>query len=177
LIWFSFPVPPQILPFDFGDEQFNSGDMTSASCSISKGDLPLTIFWIFNGRTVDNGNGVVVSLVNKRLSTLSIESVQAENAGEYSCVATNAAGEGRQSSTLRVNGIDMSHIYFKILLITFTPNLTLSSDWKQSKLLGWLNMGLASSVETLGLLRLGVFSNLILQLPHKFYILTLVKNL
>ncbi|XP_063932350.1 cell adhesion molecule Dscam1 isoform X5 [Zophobas morio] len=96
-------VPPQILPFDFGDDQFNSDDMTSASCSVSKGDLPLTIFWIFNGKTVDHGNGVVVSLVNKRLSTLSIESVQAEHAGEYSCVATNAAGEGRQSSTLRVN--------------------------------------------------------------------------
>lgn len=79
--------------------------MTSASCSISKGDIPLTIFWTFNGQTVDNGNGVIVSLVNKRLSTLSIESLEAKHAGNYTCIATNAAGEARQTSILQVNGI------------------------------------------------------------------------
>lgn len=95
---------PQILPFDFGEESINSGDMTSVSCSISKGDLPLNITWHFNDRLTKSENGITITEVNKRLSALSIESVQAEHAGRYTCIAKNAAGFDSYSAYLNVNG-------------------------------------------------------------------------
>ncbi|KAG5890611.1 hypothetical protein JTB14_005121 [Gonioctena quinquepunctata] len=96
-------VPPQISPFDFGDDPVNYGDIVSLTCSVNKGDLPVTISWMFNGQNIENLHGVVVNLVNKRLSTLSIESVKAENSGEYKCVAHNNAGLVESSAYLHVN--------------------------------------------------------------------------
>lgn len=97
-------VPPQISPFDFDEEPINSGDVVSLTCSVNKGDLPLDIVWEFNGVSLKNIYGVTINLVNKRLSTLSIESVQADNAGEYKCIARNLAGYAEHAAYLYVNG-------------------------------------------------------------------------
>nr|XP_015838888.1 PREDICTED: Down syndrome cell adhesion molecule isoform X16 [Tribolium castaneum] len=96
-------VPPQILPFDFGDDPVNSGDVVSLTCSVNKGDLPLRIFWSFNNDTSVDKYGIVVSLVNKRLSTLSIDSVEAHHTGDYKCIAKNSAGVSIHSTQLNVN--------------------------------------------------------------------------
>lgn len=100
---------PQIIPFDFGDEPINSGDMTSLMCTVSKGDLPVKISWMHNNKTINEADGISINKVNKKLSTLSIESVQAIHVGEYSCVATNKAGTTRYSSYLHVNGTTSKH--------------------------------------------------------------------
>lgn len=78
--------------------------MASTTCSINKGDLPLNITWTLNGHAINDFDGVTISFVNKRLSALSIESVQAEHAGKYTCIATNAAGGTSYSADLNVNG-------------------------------------------------------------------------
>lgn len=39
---------PQITPFDFGDEPLNTGELTGVSCIVSKGDLPIEIYWTLN---------------------------------------------------------------------------------------------------------------------------------
>lgn len=64
----------------------------------------MKIKWSFNNKSVENEFGVVVNLVNKRLSTLSIDSVQAHNSGEYKCTAKNKAGLVSYSKELNVNG-------------------------------------------------------------------------
>lgn len=99
-----FSVPPQIVPFDFGDESVNSGEFASASCSVHKGDLPINISWYHNNETVIEGNGVTV-MKNKKVSTLSIDSVSFETAGQYTCLAKNRAGHSSFSAILNVNGI------------------------------------------------------------------------
>ncbi|KRF98099.1 uncharacterized protein Dwil_GK22019, isoform BJ [Drosophila willistoni] len=96
-------VLPQIVPFDFGEESINELDMVSASCTVNKGDLPVDIYWTKNGGRLYTNDGLIVTRHSQRLSVLSIESVRARHAGNYSCVATNNAGEIRQSSILRVN--------------------------------------------------------------------------
>ncbi|XP_076672518.1 Down syndrome cell adhesion molecule 1 isoform X22 [Andrena cerasifolii] len=97
-------VVPQILSFSFGDEPANSADMVSATCSIMKGDFPVEIAWKFNGRTIGfSDQDVTITKINKRMSALSIESVAARHAGEYTCVATNRAGNVSHSTTLSVN--------------------------------------------------------------------------
>lgn len=95
---------PQIVPFDFGEDDVNSGEMVSATCTVSKGDLPLKIEWYLNEYKVETIQGVMTNRVNKKLSTLSIESVDAAHSGKYSCVASNKAGNATYSSYLHVNG-------------------------------------------------------------------------
>lgn len=97
-------VAPQILPFEFGENPINSGDLTSLTCSVNKGDLPIALSWLHNNKTIGNDEGITVMQMNKKISTLSIDYVQAEHAGEYVCLAKNSAGIARHSAYLKVNG-------------------------------------------------------------------------
>lgn len=100
-----FTVPPQIVPFDFGEAAVNSGDMASVMCTIHKGDFPIEITWTLNGRNLEQEESVSVLRTNKRISQMSIDSVDASHVGEYICKATNPAGITEHAAYLRVNGI------------------------------------------------------------------------
>lgn len=78
--------------------------MATVTCSVSKGDFPLDVYWTLNGRAITDYGGVSVLRTNKRISQLSIDSVQEEHAGSYTCVALNAAGFANYSTNLQVNG-------------------------------------------------------------------------
>lgn len=112
---FVIAVAPQLAPFSFGDEAANAGEMATVQCAVIKGDLPIDLAWSFNGRVIEIANGafnehnydnsdIVISRSSKRASTLTIESVAARHAGEYSCTASNTAGTATHSSVLSVNG-------------------------------------------------------------------------
>ncbi|XP_026825577.1 Down syndrome cell adhesion molecule-like protein Dscam2 isoform X21 [Ooceraea biroi] len=97
-------VSPQIGPISFGDEPVNAGDLVSVQCVVTKGDSPLEITWTFDGRPIQSYHSdVIVSDTGKRVKQLTIESVAARHAGEYTCVASNAAGSVSHSATLDVN--------------------------------------------------------------------------
>ncbi|KAL6435015.1 hypothetical protein ACFW04_005260 [Cataglyphis niger] len=97
-------VAPHIGPFTISDGPANSGDMVSVTCSITKGDSPIKITWKFNGHTINpHDSDITITRINKHMSALSIESVAARHAGEYTCVATNKAGNVSHSTTLAVN--------------------------------------------------------------------------
>nr|XP_033326660.1 Down syndrome cell adhesion molecule-like protein Dscam2 isoform X28 [Megalopta genalis] len=98
-------VAPQILPFTFGDEPASWGELVSVTCSVAKGDQPLEISWAFNGTPIDShhGSDVVVASTNKKNSVLTIESVAARHAGDYTCSASNRAGATSHSAQLTVN--------------------------------------------------------------------------
>lgn len=108
-------VAPTILPFEFGNEKFNSGDTISIACSVIKGDLPVNITWLLNNKTVENYDGIVVNQVNKKLSTLSIEYVTADHVGKYTCKTSNRAGVDSYSAHLRVNGILFCCVSFSLV--------------------------------------------------------------
>lgn len=109
-----FTVTPQIVPFDFGGEPVNSGDSASLTCSVNKGNLPLNFNWLHNNISISNIKGVTVMRMNKKISTLSIDSVEAEHAGWYTCVVQNIAGTAIHSAKLNVIG-DL----FYIILYSF----------------------------------------------------------
>ncbi|XP_032672554.1 Down syndrome cell adhesion molecule-like protein Dscam2 isoform X7 [Odontomachus brunneus] len=97
-------VAPQILPFAFGDEPASWGELVSVTCSVTKGDQPIEITWTFNGTLIDSRDSdVVVASTNRKNSVLTIESVAARHAGDYTCTASNRVGTTTHSAHLAVN--------------------------------------------------------------------------
>uniref|UniRef100_A0A1A9V522 Ig-like domain-containing protein n=1 Tax=Glossina austeni TaxID=7395 RepID=A0A1A9V522_GLOAU len=97
-------VPPQISPFDFGEETLNRGEVASVTCMVTKGDLPIDIYWTLNSALIVNGeNGFNIMKMNKRTSSLNMESLEAFHRGNYKCIANNSAGFSEYVAVLEVN--------------------------------------------------------------------------
>lgn len=64
----------------------------------------MNITWYLNGKPVRNFDDITVSRGGKKVSTLNIDSVQAEHSGTFTCVAENRAGTASYSTNLNVNG-------------------------------------------------------------------------
>lgn len=97
-------VPPKIVPFTFGEESANFGEPASIQCSVVLGDFPIDIVWQRNGQPVDD-DLVATAKLGKRLSVLNIDSVSGSHAGNYTCAASNLAGQTEHTAELRVNGM------------------------------------------------------------------------
>lgn len=95
---------PEITPFDFVDSPIDAEDFASISCIISKGDLPIEIIWTHNSKPISPHDGITITKTSKRLSQLTIDSVDASHAGNYTCNAKNKAGIISHTATLNVNG-------------------------------------------------------------------------
>ncbi|XP_015172281.1 PREDICTED: Down syndrome cell adhesion molecule-like protein Dscam2 isoform X3 [Polistes dominula] len=94
-------VSPHLQPFSF--DEANSGDLIIVHCAVVKGDTPISLKWLFEGRHLEVGDGVGITAFGDRVSALTIPSVRGEHAGEYACVADNPAGRARHSAHLKVN--------------------------------------------------------------------------
>lgn len=103
----SFKVLPHINPFSF-EGMANAGDSLTLTCHAAKGDLPLKIQWTFNGVQLFAHFGVVTSKVGDRTSFLMIPSAKAENAGNYTCISSNLAGEYNYTAELLINGLKIN---------------------------------------------------------------------
>ncbi|XP_023287721.1 hemicentin-1-like [Orussus abietinus] len=111
----SVNVAPQMVPLSFGDEPANWGEQVSATCSILKGDFPIEIQWSLNGEEISSRthSDVVITKAGSKTSVLTIDSVAARHAGEYTCVASNLAGTTSRSAILSVNvAPQMAPLYF-----------------------------------------------------------------
>lgn len=84
----------------------NWGEQVSLVCSALKGDRPIKIHWTMNGRPINakTHDGIMISKTGKMISVLSIDSVNADHAGNYTCIASNQAGSSHLSTRLSVNG-------------------------------------------------------------------------
>jgi len=101
---------PRIIPFGFGEEPLNFGDTAQLQCLVSaNADLPVQFTWSFHGTEVvknkkqDEGTMQIMKLSPKS-SLLIIESLKANDSGNYTCRATNAIGSHEYTTTLVVNG-------------------------------------------------------------------------
>lgn len=97
-------VLPHINPFTF-DGEANSGDSVQLTCHVAKGDLPLQIKWLFKDQPIFAHLGIITSKFGDRSSFLTVPSVTADNSGNYTCVATNNAGQFNYTAQLYVYGI------------------------------------------------------------------------
>ncbi|XP_070160076.1 Down syndrome cell adhesion molecule 1 isoform X6 [Polyergus mexicanus] len=96
-------VIPKLLPFAFGEEPLNSGQVVTVPCAVVEGDPPLKLRWTLNGHAISPHSGISIVDLGGRGAILSIGSVQATHAGTYTCVAENLAGRHELSADLIVN--------------------------------------------------------------------------
>lgn len=101
---------PIIAPFTFGEDELNLDDSVTVICSITKGDLPVNIWWRFSesGEEISfnltTNDGVVITRTSQKVSFLNIDAVKARHRGNYSCFASNKAGTVQYSAYLAMNG-------------------------------------------------------------------------
>ncbi|KAK4309499.1 hypothetical protein Pmani_018885 [Petrolisthes manimaculis] len=100
-------VPPKISPISVG-ERVQAGERVTLTCTVSLGDEPLSITWLWHGTPIGSSNtnpgGLSVVNLNSFNSVLSIELVGPQHAGDFTCLATNAAAATRYTYTLTVHG-------------------------------------------------------------------------
>jgi Immunoglobulin domain len=104
---------PQISPFSFGDEELNLDETVAATCIITKGDLPVNIWWTlkdeyYSDRNLTTNDGVVITKTSSKISMLNIDAVKARHRGNYTCYASNKAGTVQHSAFLVINGLSIS---------------------------------------------------------------------
>lgn len=100
-------VPPKITPFTFGEVPMNYEEPVTVSCTISGGDLPINVIWMFNRAPIKPYLDISIEKRGRRIYVLTIESVKAKHAGMYTCLAENAAGVVEHNSKLIVNGMKL----------------------------------------------------------------------
>ncbi|XP_043680561.1 Down syndrome cell adhesion molecule-like protein Dscam2 isoform X30 [Vespula pensylvanica] len=96
-------VIPKLLPFSFGEEPLNSGQVVTVPCAVVEGDQPLKLRWTLNGHEISPHSGISVLDLGGRGAILSIGSVLEAHAGTYTCIAENHAGRHELSADLIVN--------------------------------------------------------------------------
>lgn len=104
----SFPfinlVLPRITPFAFEEGPAQVGQYLTLHCSVPLGDLPMQIEWTLNGQSIGERLGISTLAVGSRSSVLTIDSVEAPHAGNFTCQAKNLAGQQRFTTLLNVYG-------------------------------------------------------------------------
>lgn len=140
-----------MLPFNFGEEELNIDDSISVTCSITKGDTPLKIWWNFHEEGVEtfpynltSNDGIIITQSNQKVSMLSIEALKGRHRGNYTCYARNRAGITSHSSYLAINGqiflVHFNRIFhvfdFNIRILQFDSSIDLqfkNYNYKSSK--------------------------------------------
>ena len=103
-------VSPQIVPFNFGEDQIYLDETVTATCSVTKGDLPIEVWWTLvseqDGKEVNltTNDGVMITKNSKKVSVMTIDSVKARHMGNYTCHAQNKAGLTQYNAHLLING-------------------------------------------------------------------------
>ena len=93
-----------MVPLTFGRDIFNEATFAQAACIITDGDEPLTIQWSFHGHNISSDQGITTTNIGTRTSILSIGSVSHSHRGNYTCRASNLAGDRTYTAELKVNG-------------------------------------------------------------------------
>lgn len=124
-------MAPVIVPFTFGEDAAYPGDSNAVNCMVMKGDLPLDIYWTFNGQPLRHSElGVSILRMKPRLSSLSIDSLDSTHRGTFTCVAINAAGLTNSTADLVINGGQKNHnqLYSLVFTFHFLSSFLLSSN-------------------------------------------------
>ena len=98
-------MAPKVVPFS-APATLQQGDRTTLTCTVARGDSPLTLLWQKDGAPVtpDSLSSVKILNFDEFNSMLIIESLKLAHIGNYSCSAVNAAGQSAVWTAINVHG-------------------------------------------------------------------------
>lgn len=99
-------VAPVVESFTF-PKNLTRGKRLRTVCTVTEGDLPIEIEWKRDGITLlsdASPTGPKVRRIDEYTSLLAIASLETGDAGNYSCVASNAVAEIARSAVLTIRG-------------------------------------------------------------------------
>lgn len=102
----------------------------------------MKVEWTLNGLSIPNYLEVSMPNIGKRIHVLSIDSVKADHAGNYSCIATNQAGTAEFTAPLVVIGLFAICFRLSLLHLFFTVIRVESVTWNVSTTILIINIQL-----------------------------------
>ena len=97
-------VAPKVVPFT-APSNLQQGDRATLTCTVARGDSPLTLMWMKDGEPIPRGKSSYKVLnFDEFNSMLTLESLNLEHIGNYSCRASNTAGTSSVETQLIVYG-------------------------------------------------------------------------
>ena len=97
-------VAPKVVPFS-APSNLQQGDRATLTCTVARGDSPLTLMWMKDGEAIPMGESTYKVLnFDEFNSMLTLESLNLEHIGNYSCRASNPAGSSSVETQLIVYG-------------------------------------------------------------------------
>ncbi|XP_032572874.1 Down syndrome cell adhesion molecule-like protein Dscam2 isoform X5 [Drosophila sechellia] len=94
-------VPPKLAPLPVNSPPY-VGDYYQLTCAVVHDDAPFNITWYYNNEPAGDLAGVTILMHGRRSSSLNIESVGGDHAGNYTCKGANRAGETTAETHLSV---------------------------------------------------------------------------
>ncbi|KAH6928080.1 hypothetical protein HPB50_011607 [Hyalomma asiaticum] len=95
-------APPSLVPFQF-PKNLEVQQRISVMCTISVGERPLQFAWLKDGSALASGSKNVRIVDNAEYSTLHIDVLSLDSAGNYTCSVTNNAGHASHTAPLLVH--------------------------------------------------------------------------
>ena len=94
-----------IHPFSFSGF-LEEGNRAKIFCSVIKGDPPITIRWLKDGRPLTSSplTGISVSTLDEFSSAIVISKLSLSHRGNYTCIASNAASSSNFTAMAVVYG-------------------------------------------------------------------------
>ena len=97
-------MAPKVVPFT-APSNLQQGDRATLTCTVARGDSPLTLMWMKDGEPIPRGKSSYKVLnFDEFNSMLTLESLNLEHIGNYSCRASNPAGTSSVETQLIVYG-------------------------------------------------------------------------
>ena len=112
-------VAPKVVPFT-APSNLQQGDRATLTCTVARGDSPLTLMWMKDGEPIPRGKSSYKVLnFDEFNSMLTLESLNLEHIGNYSCRASNPAGESSVETQLIVYGKFLLEKFTNFFLLFF----------------------------------------------------------
>ena len=89
-------VQPSVSIDPSAEQTVNADDSITITCTDGHGSPTPTFTWFHNDEVVQSGERVTIA-TNGGVSSLDIDPIQREDAGNYECLATNIAGQSRMN--------------------------------------------------------------------------------
>ena len=103
-------------------EHLRLGQRVSMLCSVTDGDLPLTLKWYRHDQLLlpeAAASGISITEIGHYESVLRIDNLRPEHNANFTCVAENFAGVAQHSQTLRVKGRKWIVLHYVFLTAHF----------------------------------------------------------